>query len=132
MYVKGFDKLDKKHLNDKRFLLICLISILLHGIWDMPISDPIYLLHIAITVIAWLVIIYSIKALKMLDEKGVEYKSYAIDDDEDKLRKKIGEYYKIEGNVTVPQIIVNNQRIGGYDDIKKLDEEGKFDEIFLD
>ncbi|UKI42551.1 MAG: hypothetical protein L6V95_06500 [Candidatus Melainabacteria bacterium] len=33
--------------------------------------------------------------------------------------KKIGEYYKIEGDVTVPQIIVDNQRIGGYDDIKK-------------
>lgn len=33
MYVKGFDKLDKRHLSDKRFLLICLIPILLHGIW---------------------------------------------------------------------------------------------------
>ncbi len=75
---------------------------------------------------------YSIKALKMLDEKGVEYKSYAIDDDEDKLREKLGEYYKIEGKVTVPQIIVDNKRIGGYDDIKKLDEEGKFNEVFLD
>ncbi len=75
---------------------------------------------------------YSIKALKMLDEKGVDYKSYAIDEDEEKLRKKIGEYYKIEGDVTVPQIIVDNKRIGGYDDIKKLDEAGKFDEIFLD
>ncbi len=75
---------------------------------------------------------YSIKALKMLDEKGVEYKSYAIDDDEDKLREKLGEYYKIEGKVTVPQIIVDNKRIGGYDDIKKLDEAGKFEEIFLD
>ena len=75
---------------------------------------------------------YSIKALKMLDEKGVDYKSYAIDEDEEKLRKKIGEYYKIEGDVTVPQIIVDNKRIGGYDDIKKLDEAGQFDEIFLD
>lgn len=36
MYVKGFDKLDKKHINDKRFLLTCLIPIILHGIWDMP------------------------------------------------------------------------------------------------
>lgn len=69
MYVKGFDKLDKKHLNDKRFLLICLIPILLHGIWDVPISDPIYLLHIAITVIAWLVIIYFINlGLKQVDD----------------------------------------------------------------
>ena len=48
---------------------------------------------------------YSIKALKMLDEKGIKYKSYAIDDDEDKLRKKIGEYYKIEGDVTVEGVV---------------------------
>ena len=31
MFGKGFDRLDKKHLNDKRFLLICLIPIVLHG-----------------------------------------------------------------------------------------------------
>lgn len=69
MYVKGFDKLDKKHLNDKRFLLICLIPIILHGIWDMPISDPIYLFHIAITISAWIVIIYFINlGLKQVDD----------------------------------------------------------------
>ena len=69
MYVKGFDKLDKKHLNDKRFLLICLIPIILHGVWDMPISDPLYILHIAISVVAWLVIIYFINlGLKQVDD----------------------------------------------------------------
>ena len=80
MYVKGFDKLDKKHLNDKRFLLICLIPILLHGIWDMPISSPYYIVHIALTVAAWVVIIYFINlGLKQIDdakrlEKGKEKK----------------------------------------------------------
>ena len=80
MYVKGFDKLDKKHLNDKRFLLICLIPILLHGIWDMPISSPYYIVQIALTVAAWVVIIYFINlGLKQIDdakrlEKGKEKK----------------------------------------------------------
>ena len=69
MYVKGFDKLDKKHLNDKRFLCICLIPIVLHGMWDMPIQTPYYLLQIALTVAAWLVIIYFINlGLKQVDD----------------------------------------------------------------
>ena len=69
MYVKGFEKLDKKHLNDKRFLLICLISVVEHGIWDMPIEVPYYLFPIGLTVAAWLVIIYFINlGLKQIDD----------------------------------------------------------------
>lgn len=69
MYVKGFEPLNKKHLNDKRFLLICLIPIILHGIWDMPINLPYYIPQIAMTILAWLVIIYFINlGLKQVDE----------------------------------------------------------------
>ncbi len=69
MFVKGFDRLDKKHLNDKRFLLICLIPIVLHGIWDMPINLPFYGVPIIMTVLAWLVIVYFINlGLKQVDE----------------------------------------------------------------
>ena len=76
MYVKGFDKLDKKHLNDKRFLLICLIPVVLHGIWDMPIQAPYYLVQITMTVLAWIVIVYFINlGLKQIDEaKALENK----------------------------------------------------------
>ena len=69
MYVKGFEKLDKKHLNDKRFLLVCLISVVEHGIWDMPINLPYYLVQIGLTIAAWLVIIYFINlGLKQIDD----------------------------------------------------------------
>ena len=69
MYVKGFGKLDKSHLNDKRFLLICLIPVLLHGIWDMPIDLPYYSVQIVLTIAAWLVIIYFINlGLKQIDD----------------------------------------------------------------
>ena len=69
MYVKGFEKLDKKHLNDKRFILICLIPVVLHGIWDMPINLPYYMTQIAMTILAWLVIIYFINlGLKQVDD----------------------------------------------------------------
>ncbi len=69
MYVKGFDKLDKSHLNDKRFLLVCLIPVVLHAVWDMPIQIPYYLLPIGLTVAAWVVIVYFINlGFKQIDE----------------------------------------------------------------
>ena len=76
MYVKGLDKLDKKHLNDKRFLLICLIPIVLHGVWDMPINLPYYILPLTLTVLAWVVIIYFVNlGLKQVDEAKAYYKN---------------------------------------------------------
>lgn len=69
MFVKGFEKIDKKHLNDKRFLLICLIPVVLHGIWDMPINIPYAGTQIAVSIIAWLVIIYFINlGLQQIDQ----------------------------------------------------------------
>lgn len=69
MFVKGFDKIDKKHLNDKRFLLICLIPVVLHGIWDMPINIPYCGTQIIVSTIAWLVIIYFINlGLQQIDK----------------------------------------------------------------
>lgn len=69
MFVKGFDKIDKKHLNDKRFLLICLIPVVLHGIWDMPINLPYCGTQIIVSIIAWLVIIYFINlGLQQIDK----------------------------------------------------------------
>lgn len=69
MYVKGFEKLDKKHLNDKRFLLVCLIPIILHWAWDLPINAPFELFRIGLIVVAWIVIIYFINlGLKQIDD----------------------------------------------------------------
>ena len=69
MFVKGFEKIDKKHLNDKRFLLVCLIPVVLHGIWDMPLNIPYCGTQIAVSVIAWLVIIYFINlGLQQIDQ----------------------------------------------------------------
>ena len=69
MYVKGFDKLDKKHLNDKRFLLICIIPLVLHWFWDLPIQAPFELFRVGLTVAAWVVIIYFINlGLKQIDD----------------------------------------------------------------
>lgn len=69
MLAKGFDTISRKHLNDKRFLLICLIPCILHGIWDMPFELPYYIKPAALTALAWIVIIYFINlGLKQVDE----------------------------------------------------------------
>lgn len=69
MYVKGFAQLNKKHLNDKKFLLMCLIPIVLHSIWDMPIDIPYYLVPIALIILAWFVVVYLINlGLKQIDD----------------------------------------------------------------
>lgn len=69
MYVKGFEKLDKKHLNDKRFLLICLIPVVLHWAWDLPINTPFQIYRVGLTVAAWVVIIYFINlGLNQIDD----------------------------------------------------------------
>lgn len=76
MYVKGLEQLNKKHYNDKRFLLMCLIPILLHEIWDMLISSPYYIVQIILTVLAWIVIIYfinmSLKQIEEVKEVGIK------------------------------------------------------------
>lgn len=67
---------------------------------------------------------YCKKAEMFLIEKNIPFKKIDITSDEQEYRKKLGEYYDIQGRVTVPQIIINGQRIGGYDDLMKLNEEG--------
>ena len=75
MYVKGSEKLDKKHLSDKRFLFTCFIPIVLHWIWDMPIITPYYLLQVGLTIAAWMVIIYFINlGLKQIDDVKATHK----------------------------------------------------------
>ncbi len=63
---------------------------------------------------------YCKKALSFLNEKGVEYKNHDITENEDEMRKELGEKYDIKGYVTVPQIIVDGKNIGGYTDMINL------------
>lgn len=60
----------------------------------------------------------------MLESKGIEYQEIRIDQDE-KAREKM----MVEGRRTVPQIFINDQAIGGYDDLYALDKAGKLDAL---
>ncbi len=60
---------------------------------------------------------YCKKALAFLEEHNIPFKNIDITENEDEMREKIGEYYHIEGKVTVPQIVVDGTLVGGYDDL---------------
>ena len=57
------------------------------------------------------------RALSFLNDHNVNFTQIKIDGNEDEMRKQRGEKYCIEGDVTVPQIIINGERIGGYTDL---------------
>lgn len=72
---------------------------------------------------------YCKKAEMLLKEKGLNYKKIDISKNKDEYRKKIGDYYGIEGYVTVPQIIIGQKRIGGCDDLYELNKNGELDKL---
>lgn len=69
------------------------------------------------------------RAKKLLNEKNIEFEDHDITENEDEIRAELGKTYNIPGEVTVPQIIINGKRIGGYTDLKALSDSGKLDEI---
>jgi len=69
---------------------------------------------------------FCIRAKALLDRKGAEYTEYCIDGDED-ARSKMAE--RTAGKRSLPQIFINDQYIGGCDDIHALDRKGNLDSL---
>jgi len=68
---------------------------------------------------------YCVFAKQLLEKKGIPYDEIAIDKD-DALREIMVEK---SGRQTVPQIFINGQSIGGYDDLYALDRKGELDTL---
>ncbi|MDV2995935.1 MAG: putative glutaredoxin [Chroococcidiopsis sp. SAG 2025] len=79
-----------------------------------------------VEIYTWQTCPYCIRAKLLLWWKGVNYTEYKIDGD-DVARNKMAE--RAHGRRTVPQIFINNEHIGGCDDIYKLDSAGKLDPL---
>lgn len=69
---------------------------------------------------------YCKKALMFLSEHDFEFERHRIDDNEDAMREALAQEYRMSEEVTVPQIIVDGRRIGGYTDMVALYEKGEF------
>ncbi|MCI0453697.1 MAG: glutaredoxin 3 [Candidatus Dadabacteria bacterium] len=68
---------------------------------------------------------YCRAAKRLLDSKGVKYKEVDITEDLEVKSKVMDEL----GWKTVPIILINEKLIGGYDQLRELEREGKLDEM---
>jgi glutaredoxin 3 len=74
----------------------------------------------------WQTCPFCIRAKLLLWWKGVKYTEYKIDGDET-ARAAMAE--RSQGRRSVPQIFINNQHVGGCDDIYALDAQGQLDPL---
>ncbi len=80
----------------------------------------------AVEIYTWQTCPFCIRAKRLLDSKGVSYTEYSIDGDE-AARAKMAE--RANGRRSVPQVFINNQHVGGCDDIHALDRAGELDAL---
>ncbi len=67
---------------------------------------------------------YCVRAKELLTRKGVSFTEYEVDKDMD-LREQMMK--RAPGYKTIPQIFINDQYVGGCDDLYALDRAGKLD-----
>lgn len=79
-----------------------------------------------VEIYTWQTCPYCLRAKFLLRRKGVNYTEYKIDGDNE-ARNRMAE--RANGRRSVPQIFINNQHIGGCDDIHALDREGQLDPL---
>lgn len=68
---------------------------------------------------------YCVWAKQLLDSKQIRYEEIRID----LLPDKRAEMEQLSGRRTVPQIFIDQQAIGGYDDLSALAQSGKLDDL---
>lgn len=70
---------------------------------------------------------YCINAKRLLEQKGVTYSEFDVtkmsDDELDEVAIKTNHYR------TVPKIFIGETFVGGFDNLNKLNKEGKLDEM---
>jgi glutaredoxin 3 len=79
-----------------------------------------------VEIYTWQTCPYCIRAKLLLWWKGVKYTEYKIDGD-GAARVKMAK--RANGRRSVPQIFINNQHIGGCDDLYALDRQGQLDPL---
>ena len=70
---------------------------------------------------------YCIRAKHLLERKGVQYTSIAVDGDPalwDDMEAR-------SGRSTVPQIFIDNRPIGGFSDMNTLERDGQLDALLF-
>ena len=81
-----------------------------------------------VEIYTWQTCPYCIRAKILLRWKGVQFTEYKIDGN-GAARVKMAE--RANGQRSVPQIFVNNQHIGGCNDLYALDRDGQLDKLLM-
>ncbi|MEI6443615.1 MAG: glutaredoxin 3 [Nostocales cyanobacterium ELA583] len=82
-----------------------------------------------VEIYTWQTCPYCIRAKMLLWWKGVNFTEYKIDGDET-ARSNMAE--RANSRRSVPQIFINNQHIGGCDDLYHLDTKAQLDPLLFD
>tara|TARA_B100000678_G_scaffold291630_1_gene310057 strand:+ start:1731 stop:1997 length:267 start_codon:yes stop_codon:yes gene_type:complete len=69
---------------------------------------------------------FCVRAISLLDRKGVSYDQIDAGMDPDKRREMI---QRANGGSTYPQIFINDDHIGGCDEMFALENAGKLDQL---
>ncbi len=79
-----------------------------------------------VEIYTWITCPFCRRAKQLLDHKGIIYTEHAIDGDE-LAREQMAA--RASGRRSLPQIFINDQPIGGCDDLYTLDSQGKLDSL---
>ncbi|RKG31858.1 glutaredoxin 3 [Acinetobacter guerrae] len=71
---------------------------------------------------------YCVRAKQLLERKGVEYKEINLSNEAPEVRVELMQRTKQR---TVPQIFINDQFIGGFDQLYALERDGKLDPLLV-
>ena len=70
---------------------------------------------------------YCVQAKRLLDHKGVAYAEIDVTGDYDRRQ----EMMRASGRRTVPQIFIDGQSIGGFDELYALEQSGELDVLLV-
>ena len=71
---------------------------------------------------------YCVKAKRLLDAKDLDYTEIDLTGDDE---ARMALVQKSGGRRTVPQIFINGQAIGGFDDMYALEQSGELDKLLV-
>ena len=69
---------------------------------------------------------YCDNAKALFDEKGIEYVEFNVSDDEALFKEMVE---RADGRTTAPEVFIDDELIGGWDDTSAMNESGELDEL---
>ena len=84
-------------------------------------------MHPKVEIYVWSACPFCIRALQLLERKEIHYAKYVIDDDEN-ARELMADRTGC-GRRSVPQIFINDEHVGGCDDLHRLERSGQLDQL---